>query len=869
MSQLVSFLDQQLIQALGWTFVHTLWQGCVIVLVMIYALQRIPNKDAIKRYTVASASMLSMLVAAVATFSMLYFQPGDPESIIAASEPGVRVVTNSGGGWSLAGWLSDHLDALVAIWAIGVAVLSLRLLVGMAFIYRLKQTSSDLTYTLGSKAKKIAETLNYGRALVISESALVKIPVVVGYLKPMILFPVGAVNQLTSEEVEAVLAHEIAHLVRNDFIHNLIQSAIEVIFYYHPAVWWISAVVRSERENCCDDLAIQVCGNSFTYARALVRLQEVGSSSPALALPFSGSKNHLLKRVKRILNQPQNKSNLMEKITATSLLLLCLIFASFSEGTRAEERSLVEIPRLVSHYSTQLQYKMSTDTIIPRISRTIVHEEDDGKSVELEMENGEIKSLRVNGEEIPADRYDEYKEEVEKLQSSIVEVPAPPAPPAAMPSMPPMPPMPPAPSAAPMPPAPPSAVPVPPLPPAPGFGEYEFEFEFNTDDFEFNADDFEFAQDMDVIVEIAPEARAAKSRTKSVIIRERSEDGSVNYRVEGSNPNIEIDEAAGMAIIDGQEVIIDSDSIIVIEETETRPAHGIHAYAIAPDVRWNAEKWNKEWKANWDSVEWKTQWENTWDAEKWNEEWKTNWNQEEWDKYWKENRDKWLEYSKQMEEYRNSPEWKAYIQEIHEHSKKLNSEQMEEIIFLEKDGAKHEYRIRSREDVDQARQLRGEELKQIQREVEVRVLREIEKEGEVKGEKKNGHSSLFGDEQHQYVIHSDHFEWTTNDAVNIDHVESVDKEGNVKIIAKVADLNGETGALALSGGVAMKVAVDKEGVPVDGQTYKVILVTDEMLTADGKPLTNEELKHHNIEIKVKQVDADAAQPAATAKKAKF
>ena len=85
MSQLVSFLDQQLIQALGWTFVHTLWQGCVIVLVMIYALQRIPHKDAMKRYTVAGSSMLSMLVAAVATFSMLYFQPGQSESIIAAS----------------------------------------------------------------------------------------------------------------------------------------------------------------------------------------------------------------------------------------------------------------------------------------------------------------------------------------------------------------------------------------------------------------------------------------------------------------------------------------------------------------------------------------------------------------------------------------------------------------------------------------------------------------------------------------------------------------------------------------------------------------------------------------------------------------
>ena len=430
MSQFITFMGDDLINALGWTFVHTLWQGCVIVLFMIFVLQQIPTKKATLRYTVSTASMISMLIAAVATFAMLYFEPGKSELV--SSTAGMRVMGTEGqAGFSFMSWLGSHLSAMVAIWLAGVVLLAFRLLFGLGYIQYLKKTTSDLSFSLRGKLDEIARKINYKRHLDVAESALVQIPVVVGHLKPLILFPVGAINQLTTDEVEAVLAHEIAHLVRNDFVQNLIQSVIEIVFYYHPAVWWISAVVRSERENCCDDLAIQVCGSSLTYARALVRLQEVGHSAPALALPFSGSKNHLLNRVKRILNEPQNKSNLMEKITATSLLLLCLIFASFSEGKEEMPRETIEVPALlVSNYSVHFDNSFVHDTIIPRSTQTIVHGDSDGKEVRLEIENGEIKGLYINGEEVPESRYDEYAEEITVLENSMRRVPAPPAPPA-------------------------------------------------------------------------------------------------------------------------------------------------------------------------------------------------------------------------------------------------------------------------------------------------------------------------------------------------------------------------------------------------------------------------------------------------------
>ncbi|RLD21669.1 MAG: hypothetical protein DRI69_03450, partial [Bacteroidetes bacterium] len=616
-------------------------------------------KKATLRYTVATASMISMLVAAVATFAMLYFEPG--KSDIVATQAAMHAANGEGStGFSFMSWLGSNLSAMVAIWVVGVVLLAFRLLFGLAYIQYLKQTASDLSFTLGGKLKEISKKINYKRSIDIAESALVQIPVVVGHLKPLILFPVGAINQLTTEEVEAVLAHEIAHLVRNDFVQNLIQSVIEIIFYYHPAVWWISAVVRSERENCCDDLAIQVCGSSLTYARALVRLQEVGQSAPALALPFSGSKNHLLNRVRRILNEPQNKSNLMEKITATTLLLLCLIFASFSDGKEEIPRETIDVPALlVSNHYVHFDNSFVGDTIIPRSTQTIVHGDSDGKEVRLEIENGEIKGLYINGEEVPESRYDEYAEEITVLENSLSNVPAPPAPPA-MPAMPPMPPMPPMPDMPPMPPMP-AMAPIPPMPPMPPMPDMPPMPNMEGAYFEFSTDGS---------APLAFSGESTITRTESTIIREYDDEGNVSYRIEGEHAgdtNIEIDAEAGVAYIDGSEIKLDADEITVIEEIETTPRG--YSFFAAPQVgSWNSgewnEKFNKEFKEKWNSEEFQKQWKENWDQEKWNKQWKENWNEGEWKQHWEDNKDKWKDATK---------EWKLKMEDSEDGNSQMDA----------------------------------------------------------------------------------------------------------------------------------------------------------------------------------------------------
>jgi hypothetical protein len=162
---------------------------------------------------------------------------------------------------------------------------------------------------------------------------------VIGHLKPVILFPIGAINRLNPNEVEAILAHELAHVMRNDYALNIIQSVIEALFYFHPAVWWISAQIRAERENCCDDVAIELCGNSMTYAKSLVSVQEMAYYSPQMAMAFAGKsgKNQLLMRVQRVLNQPQNKTNIREKLIATCLLVALMVGLAFG-GNRFDRR---------------------------------------------------------------------------------------------------------------------------------------------------------------------------------------------------------------------------------------------------------------------------------------------------------------------------------------------------------------------------------------------------------------------------------------------------------------------------------------------------------------------------------------------------
>jgi hypothetical protein len=175
-------------------------------------------------------------------------------------------------------------------------------------------------------ARRLGSALGVRHAVRLLESTAVQVPAVVGLLRPVILLPANSLAGLLPGQLEMILAHELAHIRRHDFLVNLLQAAVETLLFYHPAVWWISRQIRVEREHCCDDLAVSVCGSPLQYARALARLEELRAEPLSLALSARGGS--LLHRIRRVVGAPGTTAGPVRGVTALALLLgLLLAFA--------------------------------------------------------------------------------------------------------------------------------------------------------------------------------------------------------------------------------------------------------------------------------------------------------------------------------------------------------------------------------------------------------------------------------------------------------------------------------------------------------------------------------------------------------------
>jgi GWxTD domain-containing protein len=196
------------------------------------------------------------------------------------------------------------LPWLALLWLAGVAAFSLRSAAGWAAARRLRDRGvCRAPDPWPHRLRHLSARLRVAKPVALLESYLADVPVVIGYLRPVILVPAGMLAGLPAAQAEAILLHELAHIRRHDYLVNLLQTLVENCLFYHPAAWWISGVIRAERENCCDDLAVAACGNAGEYAAALTALEQTrqGADQPALAAT-GGS---LVKRIRRLLYQPE------------------------------------------------------------------------------------------------------------------------------------------------------------------------------------------------------------------------------------------------------------------------------------------------------------------------------------------------------------------------------------------------------------------------------------------------------------------------------------------------------------------------------------------------------------------------------------
>jgi beta-lactamase regulating signal transducer with metallopeptidase domain len=223
--------------------------------------------------------------------------------------------------------LEPLLPRLVFIWLIGVVLLSLRLLGGWVQVGRLKRRwAVPAAERWQQMLLDVARRLRLARPVRLLESAAARVPTVIGWLRPVILLPASILTGLSPEQIEALLAHELAHIRRYDYLVNLVQTVIETLLFYHPAVWWVSHRARVEREHCCDDLAVATCGDALAYARALADLETLRAAAPQPVLAATGGP--LLSRIRRVLAPPAQRPGCSPRWLAGAIVLGAIIMVA-------------------------------------------------------------------------------------------------------------------------------------------------------------------------------------------------------------------------------------------------------------------------------------------------------------------------------------------------------------------------------------------------------------------------------------------------------------------------------------------------------------------------------------------------------------
>lgn len=293
---------------LGWSLVHFLWQGALVAGLLALALRRIPARDAERRYLASCASLALASLLPLATFVLLLDRA--PAGVGTAVEVPSGVLGESmTSSMAVAGGTPESLRAaaerwfpqVVLVWLAGVGLFGGRLLYGWCRLQNLRfRYVRPVEAALRRRLEEIAASLGIHRPVWLLESAIAPVPAVIGWLRPVILLPTSALTGLTPQQLELVLAHELAHVRRHDYIVNLLQSALEVLFFYHPATWWISARIREEREHACDDMAIGILGHPEALGRALAKLESL-RPAPAPRLAVAATGGSLYARVARLV----------------------------------------------------------------------------------------------------------------------------------------------------------------------------------------------------------------------------------------------------------------------------------------------------------------------------------------------------------------------------------------------------------------------------------------------------------------------------------------------------------------------------------------------------------------------------------------
>ncbi len=318
------------LSALGFTLIHFCWQAALIAGLYKLVEVSVPKLRSPERYLMGLVAMVAMLVMAIGTFVYEDIRLANEPTLVALAAPYYPATTS--GNMTMEGLL-PWLDGA---WLLGVAALSLRMLGGLWFLNRLTAAAEAVPETVAQRFAVLMQRAGL-KHVRIRLHARIDGPFVIGALRSVVYLPVSALTALSPDQLDAVLAHELEHIRRADYLWNLVQSAIETLFFFHPAVWWLGSRLREQRELCCDDAAVTMCRDPLTYATALLNLEEqrrarrVAGMGLAMALNGQDSGKSLVSRIARVLGErttgtPKDRPPAVYALPAV-LLILAAFFA--------------------------------------------------------------------------------------------------------------------------------------------------------------------------------------------------------------------------------------------------------------------------------------------------------------------------------------------------------------------------------------------------------------------------------------------------------------------------------------------------------------------------------------------------------------
>jgi TonB family protein len=319
MTELSSWMPLDAGRDLGWTLIHFLWQGALLAALLQTMLPLC--RSATSRHNWALATLAMMALAPVVTFLSIH-----DFATVGTGIAGPPVVTPFWMNW------------LVVLWLAGIAVLSLRAMVGWHLARSLgRRDTPELPVALLRRCQNLQRRLAVTWPIRFALSRRIDAPMVIGWLRPVVLIPLSAFAGLAPAQLDALLLHEIAHIRRFDTVINILLTAVETFLFYHPAVWWVSRQVRIEREHCCDDLAVSACGDAGMYVEALTALKPRKAADMALA----ANGGRLKDRVARLLGDGcETRRFSLSAVTGLALLgLLAGSIAMAQAPARADNGS--------------------------------------------------------------------------------------------------------------------------------------------------------------------------------------------------------------------------------------------------------------------------------------------------------------------------------------------------------------------------------------------------------------------------------------------------------------------------------------------------------------------------------------------------